>query len=156
MREVDPHRTQVTIQVPDDLAEVWADAPLLERVLANLLTNALRFSPAGRPPLVSARAVGATVEVWVVDHGPGVPESRRATLFEAFQRRGDRDNANGLGLGLALARGLAEAMGGTLRAESTPGGGLSMVVTLPVATPAPAVIPPGTRERATSDPGGQP
>ena len=145
---------------------IWADPPLLERVLANLLTNALRFSPPGQPPHVTAYAVGvgagsgagsgsgvgAAVEVWVVDRGPGVPDARLTTLFEAFQRRGDRDNTNGLGLGLALARGLAEAMGGTLRAEHTPGGGLTMVVRLPVAFAAPAVIPPGSREQAITEP----
>lgn len=168
VREVDPQRTQVVVQVADDLPEIWADPPLLERVLANLLTNALRFSPPGQPPHVTAYAVGvgagsgsgprsgsgvgAAVEVWVVDRGPGVPDARLATLFEAFQRRGDRDNTNGLGLGLALARGLAEAMGGTLRAEHTPGGGLTMVVRLPVALAAPAVIPPGSREQAITDP----
>jgi two-component system sensor histidine kinase KdpD len=88
----------------------------------------------------ASAAGGERVELRVVDHGPGVPEEARARIFEPFQRFGDtpRGTGAGVGLGLAVARGFTEAMGGTLTAEATPGGGLTMVLTLPVRSPAPA------------------
>ena len=84
----------------------------------------------GSPVLVSASALGDRVELRVVDHGPGLRAEDRDRVFEPFQRLGDTDNTTGLGLGLALSRGLTEAMGGTLTPEDTPGGGLTMVVSL--------------------------
>ncbi|MFC1432452.1 ATP-binding protein [Streptacidiphilus sp. N1-3] len=119
-------RVQGLAQVP----AVLADGPLLERVVANLVANALRHS-GGTPVLVSASALAGQVEMRVVDHGPGLPEDDRERVFLPFQRLGDTDNGSGVGLGLALSRGLAEAMGGTLTPEDTPGGGLTMVLTLP-------------------------
>jgi two-component system sensor histidine kinase KdpD len=124
----------LAIAVPDDLPAVRADPGLVERVLVNVVANALRHSPPSRPPLVTASAHGAGVQVRVVDHGPGIPDEDRDRVFLPFQRLGDRDNHTGVGLGLALSRGLAEAMGGTLEPESTPGGGLTMVLTLPAAS----------------------
>jgi two-component system sensor histidine kinase KdpD len=109
---------------------VLADGPLLERVVANLLANALRHS-GEVPVLVTASALGGQVEMRIVDHGPGLPPGDRERVFLPFQRLGDSDNGSGVGLGLALSRGLAEAMGGTLTPEDTPGGGLTMVLTLP-------------------------
>ncbi len=123
----------VLVDVPETLPEVCADAALLERVLVNLVANALRYSPRGRPPLVAASELGGRIELRVVDRGPGVPQLQREQMFAPFQRLGDRDTSTGVGLGLALSRGLATAMGGTLSAEDTPGGGLTMTVTLPVA-----------------------
>jgi len=73
------------------------------------------------------------VELRVTDRGPGIPEQDRERMFVPFQRLGDTDNTTGVGLGLALSRGLTEAMGGTLTAEDTPGGGLTMTVSLPAA-----------------------
>jgi two-component system sensor histidine kinase KdpD len=122
----------VWVRIPDELPAVRADPALLERILVNLVGNALRFSPDGQPPLLSASEHGGQVELRVVDHGPGIPESERDQVFLPFQRLGDRDNDSGVGLGLALSRGLAEAMGGTLAPETTPGGGLTMVLALPV------------------------
>jgi two-component system, OmpR family, sensor histidine kinase KdpD len=124
--------TRVRVKVPETLPEVRADAVLLERVLVNLLGNALRYSPSSSPPLVSASCHAGLMEIRVVDCGPGVPETQSEQLFAPFQRLGDRDNTTGVGLGLALSRGLTEAMGGTLAAEDTPGGGLTMTITLPV------------------------
>jgi two-component system, OmpR family, sensor histidine kinase KdpD len=124
----------VRMSVPDDLPEVSTDPALLERILANLLSNAVRHSPPDQPPSLNASELDDRVEVRVVDHGPGIPVSERESVFQPFQRLGDRDNATGVGLGLALARGLAEALGGTLEPQNTPGGGLTMVVSLPVAT----------------------
>jgi two-component system sensor histidine kinase KdpD len=104
--------------------------------LANLLSNALRYSPPGQPPVVTASEHGGQVEVRIIDHGPGVPAPDWDRIFLPFQRLGDRDNATGVGLGLALSRGLIEAMGGTVTPETTPGGGLTMTVSLPAAEPA--------------------
>ncbi|MFI0790314.1 ATP-binding protein [Streptomyces lydicus] len=119
--------------------EVLADPPLLERVLANLISNAVRHSPAGSPVTVGASALAGRVELRVIDRGPGIQLADRAEAFQPFQRLGDTDNTTGLGLGLALSRGLTEAMGGTLMPEETPGGGLTMVVSLPAAPVAVAV-----------------
>ncbi|BAJ29425.1 MULTISPECIES: ATP-binding protein [Kitasatospora] len=121
-----PVRSAVTEAVPP----VLADPPLLERVLANVLANALRHNPPGAPVLVTASAHADRVEIRVVDRGPGIPPEDRDRVFLPFQRLGDTDNTTGTGLGLALSRGLAEAMGGTLTAEDTPGGGTTMLLTL--------------------------
>ena len=123
----------VQVHIPDDLPAAHADPGLLQRVLANVIGNALRFSPPARPPLVTAGEHGTQVELRVIDHGPGIPEDQRDQVFVPFQRLGDRSNDTGVGLGLALSRGLAEAMGGTLTPQTTPGGGLTMVLTLPAA-----------------------
>lgn len=117
----------------EDLPSVLVDPPLLERVIANLVANAARHSPPGTRVLVTASALAGRAELRVVDRGPGLPEAGRERLFEPFQRLGDTDNTTGLGLGLALARGLTEAMSGTVFPEETPGGGLTMVVSLPMA-----------------------
>jgi two-component system sensor histidine kinase KdpD len=126
----------VRLEVAESTPLVETDAGLLERVVANLVSNAVRHS-AGTPVRVLAHVLPASVEVIVVDQGPGVPASVRERMFEPFQRLGDR-SAGGLGLGLAVARGLTEALGGTLEAEDTPGGGLTMIVTLPRAGRVPA------------------
>ncbi|MDH6439218.1 two-component system sensor histidine kinase KdpD [Streptomyces sp. SAI-144] len=117
----------------EEAPAVLADPPLLERVVANLVGNAARHTPPGQKVLVTASALAGRVELRVVDRGPGLPPTGRDRLFEPFQRLGDTDNTTGLGLGLALARGLTEAMNGTLTPEDTPGGGLTMVVSLPFA-----------------------
>lgn len=123
----------VDLRDVESIPPVLVDPPLLERVIANLAGNAARHTPAGRRVMVTASALGGRVELRVVDRGPGLPTTGRERLFEPFQRLGDTDNTTGLGLGLALARGLTEAMDGTLTPEDTPGGGLTMVVSLPLA-----------------------
>ncbi|WP_272941271.1 sensor histidine kinase [Kribbella flavida] len=138
---------EVTIDLPGTLPLVDADPALLERVVANLLTNAIRYSPPGREPLLTGSVLGDVVEIRVVDRGPGLPAEDRDRVFAPFQRLGDTDNTTGVGLGLALARGLAEAMGGSLRPEDTPGGGLTMVVSMPSATMAEDAPVPGRLER---------
>ncbi|MGF7234065.1 MAG: sensor histidine kinase, partial [Frankia sp.] len=120
----------VLVRLPSTLPDVHADPALLERVIANLTANALRYSPPEQPPLITASAFADRVELRVIDRGPGVPEADRTQIFMPFQRLGDRDNTTGVGLGLALSRGLAEAMDGTLTPEDTPGGGLTMVLGL--------------------------
>ena len=120
------------IVVPEGVPLVRADPGLLERVLANIFSNALRHSPPTQPPVLRARPHGETVLLEVVDHGPGVPDDElKQRIFEPFQRFDDR-NA-GVGLGLAVAKGFAEAMGGSIVAVDTPGGGLTIRVALPVA-----------------------
>lgn len=134
----------VRVDVADGLPSALADAALLERVVVNLLTNAQRYADA---PLVTASAVLDRVEIRVVDTGPGIPSADYERVFQPFQRLGDHDNNTGVGLGLALARGLVEAMGGTLEPEETPGGGLTMVISLPVAGDDAAGPDLGIRER---------
>jgi two-component system sensor histidine kinase KdpD len=120
----------VRVHVPDDLV-VLADPGLLQRVVANLVANAIRFSPAGAPATVTAYRDDGSVVLQVVDRGPGVPESDRERIFAPFQRLGDKPRGAGLGLGLAIARGFVEAMSGTVTADATAVGGLTMTVTLP-------------------------
>ena len=117
------------IVVPDDLPLVRADPGLLERVLANLFSNALRHSPPDLRPMLRAREDGDRVVLDVVDHGSGVPAGLKERIFEPFARLDER--SPGVGLGLAVAKGFAEAMGGTIVAVDTPGGGLTVRVTLP-------------------------
>ncbi|MEY9994890.1 two-component system sensor histidine kinase KdpD [Streptomyces sp. V4I8] len=118
------------LDIPETLPMVAVDPGLLERSVANLVENAVKYSPDGSRVLVSASAIADRVEVRVVDRGPGVPDDAKERIFAPFQRYGDAPRGAGVGLGLAVARGFAEAMGGTLNAEDTPGGGLTMVLTL--------------------------
>jgi two-component system sensor histidine kinase KdpD len=129
---LEPAARGIVVDIPDSLPEISVDPAILERVIVNLTENALRYSPSGKPPLLTASALGDRVELRVVDRGPGIPESDRDRMFVPFQRLGDTDNTTGVGLGLALSRGLTEAMGGELSAEETPGGGLTMTVSVPV------------------------
>ncbi|HYA52943.1 MAG TPA: ATP-binding protein, partial [Streptosporangiaceae bacterium] len=151
--DLGPEGRQVVVEIPDSLPEVRVDPAILERVIVNLTTNAIRYSPAGQPPLLTASALGDRVELRVADRGPGIPEPDRDRVFVPFQRLGDTDNTTGVGLGLALSRGLTEAMGGTLEPDETPGGGLTMVLSLPAApVPAhPGRGAPGMRERGRAD-----
>ena len=119
---------QLLIVVPDDLPLVRADPGLLERVLANLFSNALRHSPPDLRPMLRAKEDGDRVVLDVVDHGGGVPAGFKERIFEPFARLDQR--SPGVGLGLAVAKGFAEAMGGTIVAVDTPGGGLTVRVTL--------------------------
>ncbi|MEU2564489.1 ATP-binding protein, partial [Streptomyces longispororuber] len=121
----------VDLDIPEDLPMVAADKGLLERVVANVIENALKYSPAGATVLVAASTTADQVQLRVVDRGPGVPEDAKERIFEPFQRHGDAPRGAGVGLGLAVARGFTEALGGTLTAEDTPGGGLTMVLVLP-------------------------
>ncbi|WP_316780747.1 sensor histidine kinase KdpD [Streptomyces sasae] len=123
----------VELDIPETLPMVRVDRGLLERAVANVVENAVKYSPPGEKVLVSASAIADRVEVRVVDRGPGVPDDAKDRIFEPFQRYGDSPRGNGVGLGLAVARGFAEAVGGTLSAEDTPGGGLTMVLGVPTA-----------------------
>ena len=128
---------RVELDIPEDLPMIRADAGLLERVLANLVANADRHLPSGEKVRIAAHRDAAVVAVRVIDNGPGVAAERMGEIFAPFQHFGDR-STTGLGLGLAIARGFTEAMGGTLSPSRTPGGGLTMTVTLEVADAAAA------------------
>jgi two-component system sensor histidine kinase KdpD len=149
----EPDRVDWTLDPNARIVE--ADPGLLDRVLGNVLENALRHQPRPDPVRVSTSVLGGRTQVRVVDTGPGVPEDDREQIFLPFQRRSDAPSGDGVGLGLAVARGLAQAMDGEVSAEETPGGGLTMVIDLPNAEivsahPAhpgrPATTPPGPGE----------
>jgi two-component system sensor histidine kinase KdpD len=121
-----------------DRVDVVGEAPLVnvdgaqvQRVLANLIENALRFSPVGARVVVRVTATRKEAIVRVVDQGPGLPEAELERVFEPFYRRG-RDTSSGAGLGLAIARGFAAANGGRVWAESRPGQGATFALALPV------------------------
>lgn len=143
-------RHLVCVELDDRVPLVVADPGLLERVVANLIDNALRHGCAAAEQLadegldlaavrrVAVRASGYAdrVELRVVDHGPGLHKKVLETAFIPFQRLGDRQTSTGMGLGLSVAKGFVEAMNGTITAEATPGGGLTIVVSLPAYDPA--------------------
>jgi two-component system sensor histidine kinase KdpD len=128
------------VEMSEDLPLFGADPGLLERALANLVVNALRYSPADQPPTLAARAVrgggsngtGGVVQIEVIDHGPGVPPDLWERIVAPFEQVGDQRSGNGVGLGLAVTKGFVEAMGGKLSADATAGGGLTMRIELPV------------------------
>ncbi|MEU3861728.1 ATP-binding protein [Streptomyces sp. NPDC028722] len=128
-----PPGRAIDVDVPDDLPPAWADPGLLERVIANLVANAFDAGPPSQPVHVHARQEGNVIRLQVTDHGPGVPADQREHIFAPFQRLTDHTSRHGLGLGLAIARGFTEAMNGTLTPTDTPGGGLTMTLTLPTA-----------------------
>jgi two-component system sensor histidine kinase KdpD len=109
------------------------------------VANAQAASPADEPIRLRGQADSHRVRLEVIDHGPGVPEADRDRIFEPFQRLHDRTTSAGLGLGLAIARGFIQSMHATITPTDTPGGGLTMTVTLPAST-LPAPVPsPGSR-----------
>jgi len=126
---------RVRVVIPDALPLLATDPGLLERALANLVANALRYSPPEQPPTLAATTSHdeASVTVRVIDHGPGIAPDQRERVFEPFQQLGDRRTSEGVGLGLAVAKGFIESVNGRIVAESTPGGGLTMRIELPMA-----------------------
>ncbi|WP_431899052.1 ATP-binding protein [Nonomuraea sp. bgisy101] len=132
--DLGPLRERVDGDISIKLPEIVADPALLERVLANLMANAVRYSPPGERVLITASRHREHVEIRVIDRGPGIPPEAHERVFMPFQRLGDRDSHAGVGLGLALSRGLVEAMGGTLAPDETPGGGLTMILTMPISS----------------------
>ncbi|HKS02333.1 MAG TPA: ATP-binding protein, partial [Arthrobacter sp.] len=133
---------RVRVVLPPNLPAVDADAVLLERVIANIAENAVKYAPSS-DIVVSSAAGGLSSavinghpagELRIVDHGRGVPDRNVPAMFRPFQRLDDLSQTTGVGLGLAVARGFISAMGGSLAAEETPGGGLTMVIRLPLST----------------------
>jgi two-component system sensor histidine kinase KdpD len=136
--DLGPLSARIEGDISVDLPEIVADPALVERILVNLMSNAVRYSPPEEKVWITASWHGDHVEIRVIDRGPGIPREDHDRVFLPFQRRGDRDNHTGVGLGLALSRGLAEAMGGTLVPDETPGGGLTMVLSMPISSRADA------------------
>ena len=135
---------RVDIDIPADLATVQCDSALLERSLANILTNAERFSPLESPVRIEAAQIGNAVHIRIVDRGPGINPGDRDLVIQPFQRLGDVPVGDGVGLGLSIANGFVTAMGGTLLLDDTPGGGLTVTVVLPRSTDIPtntAIVP---------------
>jgi two-component system sensor histidine kinase KdpD len=133
----------VTVSAESELPLACCDPVHLDQILTNLLENAAKYAPAGTPIDVTIRSEPGSVEVTVVDHGPGIPEAERAQVFDKFYRLGrDRRRASGTGLGLAIVRGLAEANGGRVWLAETPGGGTTAHVNVPAAADAPVAPEP--------------
>lgn len=132
-------RAPIEVHVPPHLPPALIDGALMDRVLANLLDNAMKYTPEEAPIRVEA-ALGPNgrIDVTVEDGGPGVPEASLGAIFERFARVEGRPGGDrrGFGLGLAVVRGLVEAMGGTVRASRSELGGLAVTVTLPAGDPA--------------------
>ena len=133
LEELDLGPGAVDLALDAELPPIAADPVLLQRVLVNVLANAERHAPDGTRVEIGTRVSGTMAELRIADHGAGVAKERRNEMFAPFQRLGDTDNTAGLGLGLALSKGFTDGMGGTLTPEDTPGGGLTMVIALPVA-----------------------
>jgi two-component system sensor histidine kinase KdpD len=125
---LDGERTEV--DVPETVPLVEADPGLLERAVANVVSNALAWSPVGTPVRVEAAPVGERICLRVIDRGPGIPVAQRDHIFEPFSRVGDRSNDAGVGLGLAVAHGFVTAMHGDISVDDTPGGGLTVTIML--------------------------
>jgi two-component system sensor histidine kinase KdpD len=131
---------RVRVELPGNMTEVDAADGMLERVIANIVENALKYAPdsdvvlAGAAGGISHTALNGRPagELRIIDHGQGVPAESVIRMFQPFQRLDDLPQTTGVGLGLAVAKGFTEAMGGTLTAEQTPGGGLTMVIRLPL------------------------
>jgi two-component system sensor histidine kinase KdpD len=124
----------IEVEIPAVLPMVLADPGLLERAIANLVANAAKVTPPGEVIRIVGTTAGEQVELRIIDRGPGVPESAREQMFQPFQRLGD-SGAGGVGLGLTVAKGLVKAMDGAVVPEDTPGGGLTMVISMPRAAP---------------------
>lgn len=125
---------RIQVEVSADLPPVFADYDRLERVITNLLSNALKYSEPGTPVAVRARRTDGEVEVSVIDRGPGIPPEDVAHLFERFYRATGERKVEGIGLGLYIARMLVEAHGGRIWVVSEVGTGSTFTFTLPVAT----------------------
>lgn len=136
---------KVRVDLPANMPEIDADPGMLERVIANIVENAVKYAPDSDIVLVGTAGglSPATLEghpageLRIIDHGRGVPAESVVEMFRPFQRLDDTPQTTGIGLGLAVAKGFTEAMGGTLAAEETPGGGLTMVIRLPLSTGVP-------------------
>ncbi|QPF76738.1 DUF4118 domain-containing protein [Roseateles sp. DAIF2] len=127
------HKVQTRLAPGLPLVEI--DAALIERVLANLLENAAKYTPPGSRIEIAALVDGADLRLTVADDGPGLPAGREEALFEKFTRAKSESSIPGVGLGLAICRAILEAHGGRIWAERSALGGAAFVLTLPLGQP---------------------
>jgi signal transduction histidine kinase len=123
------------IDVPEEPLDATADSEKVRQILANLVDNAVKFSPEGGTVTIAARRSGDAVQVRVVDQGSGVPAGEQERVFRKFYRAEAEQETGGTGLGLFIARGLATAMGGRLWIDADLGSGTSFVFELPTGAP---------------------
>jgi two-component system sensor histidine kinase KdpD len=122
----------VSVEVPDELPLVEMDFVLVERVLVNVIDNALKYSPADTAIEIRAHAAGAFIEVDVADRGLGIPPEDLKRIFDKFYRVQRPDNVSGTGLGLSICKGIVQAHGGFIAAENRPEGGTIVTISLPL------------------------
>jgi K+-sensing histidine kinase KdpD len=130
---------KVDIRLPEKLPLVSLDAVLFQQVLANLIENAVKYSPAGCPIEIAADWIPTVLRVVVADRGPGIPEELQGRVFEKFYRVVPESPQSGAGLGLALCRAIVEAHGGKIGAANRPGGGAVFFINLPLQGQPPAL-----------------
>ena len=123
---------RVTVDIPEGLPAAWADPALVERSLENVVINALRHG-AGASVRLTVGVVGTEIHVCIIDQGPGIPRHLREKVVAPFQQLGDARSADGVGLGMSIAQGFVQAMHGRLELDDTPGGGLTVIIALPIA-----------------------
>jgi two-component system sensor histidine kinase KdpD len=128
LETIDSHGRVLDIDLPDDLPLIETDPDLAERVIANVVSNACRFGPPDQPIRINGGATGHGFELLVIDRGPGIPEKKRAAIMASFQDL--NDERSGAGLGLSVAAGFMTLLGGELRFDDTPGGGLTVALEL--------------------------
>ena len=131
LQSVNAPSDAVEVDTPPDLSAVMCDPVLLERSLANIISNAIKHSPTGGRVRIDAADVADAVHIRVVDRGVGIAAGERTKVIAPFQRLGDQRTDDGVGLGLSIAKGFVDAMNGSLRLDDTPGGGLTVTITLP-------------------------
>jgi two-component system sensor histidine kinase KdpD len=123
---------RVELETPSNLPPARGDSALFEQSLYNVVVNALRHA-ADAPVRLTVGVVGDEIHVCTIDRGPGIPSELRGRVTAPFQQLGDDRSADGVGLGLSIAQGFVHAMEGTLSLEDTPGGGLTVIIALPIA-----------------------
>ncbi len=131
LEELGEDARRVEVSFPDESPAVRVDAHQIQRVLVNLIENALKYSPPEEPARIQLAVTPSEAVVRVIDHGPGVTLDERERIFEPFARGSRSGDVRGAGLGLAIARGFAEANGGKLWVESRSGQGATFVLSLP-------------------------
>jgi two-component system sensor histidine kinase KdpD len=122
----------ININIPEELPLIPLDFVLIERVLVNVIDNAMKYSPPDSPIEIHAQLAGAFLEMAVADHGSGIPPEDLKRIFDKFYRVQRPDNVGGTGLGLSISKGIVEAHGGFISAENRPEGGTIITVSLPI------------------------
>jgi two-component system sensor histidine kinase KdpD len=122
----------ISIDIPPEIPLIQLDFVLVERVLVNVIDNALKYSPADTPIEIKAHAAGAFMEIEVADRGTGIPPEDLTRIFDKFYRVQRPDNVSGTGLGLSISKGIVQAQGGFIAAENRQGGGTIITISIPL------------------------